>query len=130
MKILVCGSRWWTDEEWIRRVLSQYPADTVIVHGDNGYYHYNDDGDWVLYRGADKLADKVAKSLGMTTLPFPYLSEFGKSGGIKRNIQMLDENPDIELVICFHEDLYGSTGSKHMVTIAKKAGIPVEIYGC
>jgi hypothetical protein len=38
---------------------------------------------------------------------------------------MLAAKPD--LVLAFHADLAHSKGTKHMVGIARKAGIPVEI---
>ena len=48
-------------------------------------------------------------------------TKLGKSAGPLRNQQMLDENPDIELVLAFP----GGVGTKDMISRAKKAGIKV-----
>lgn len=68
MRVLVCGSTRWADAEAIRRELEQLPAETVLIHGDNGY---DDRGralwgrpDALAVCGADKLAGAIGASLG------------------------------------------------------------------
>lgn len=34
-----------------------------------------------------------------------------------------------DLVLAFHDDLESSSGTKDMLTIARKAGVPVEVIG-
>lgn len=51
MRVLVCGSRHWTDPAPIRAVLAALPADTVVVHG--------------AAPGADTLAATLAKARGL-----------------------------------------------------------------
>jgi len=112
MKILVCGCRTWLDEETIKKVLSQYGPDTVIIQGEA--------------RGADITAKRVAEELKMTVIGFPAeWDKFGRRAGIIRNIQMLDTNPD--LVIAFHNFLPNSKGTKHTVTEAINRGIKVDL---
>lgn len=117
MRILVCGDRNWNDYSKIENVLKNYPKDTVIIHGD--------------CRGADKIADYVAKKYGMTVEKYPVTKEewnkFGRGAGPLRNKRMLTEgNPD--KVIAFHPNLDDSKGTKNTVTQAKRYGIPVELY--
>lgn len=57
LKVLVTGSRNWTDVEAIRRDLSGFPADTLIIHG--------------AARGADAIANRVAKEYGYSIARFP-----------------------------------------------------------
>jgi hypothetical protein len=55
---------------------------------------------------------------------YPYLSEYGKRGGLIRNRQMIDEwKPDA--VVAFP----GGRGTAHCVTRAKSQGIPVWEVG-
>lgn len=124
MKILVTGSRTWTDETIIIRELSKFPVGTIIVHG--------------AARGADSLVDKVAKSFGHITRPYPVTTNdwntLGPRAGVLRNSAMLkQENPDkhgvgIDLCLAFTDDyLENSRGTNDMVKKAMQAGIKVKI---
>lgn len=108
MKILVCGGRDYTDEERVREVLSEFAPDTIVVHGSA--------------KGADSLADKVARELGMPSRPYPAdWDAYGLAAGPKRNQEMLDkEKPD--LVIAFP----GGTGTRDMVNRSKRQGFKVR----
>ncbi len=113
MRLLICVGREWKDITLIESVLKEYPSDTTVIHGD--------------CRGADKLSGIVAEKLGMKVIPFPAdWNKFGRGAGIIRNQQMLDEGKPNE-VIAFHLDINNSKGTLDMVTIAKKAGIPVRL---
>lgn len=80
-------------------------------------------------RGADLMAKDWAISRGIPVDPYP--AQWEKYGGRRkgnpagpiRNQRMLDEGQP-EYVIAFHRNPSASKGSKHMVTIAGKAGIP------
>ena|SRR5260221_10634670 len=113
MRVLVCGDRDWTEPETIADRLSKLPKDTVIIEGEA--------------RGADSLGKKEALRLGLLVLAFPAQWDIhGKAAGPIRNQKMLKEGkPD--LVLAFHNDIEHSKGTKHMVQIARKAGVPVEI---
>lgn len=119
-KALVCGDREWTDEFKMRRRLEALAREShthpiarwEIIHGD--------------CRGADRLADRVARLLGLTVRPFPAdWEKYGKAAGPIRNREMLDTNPD--LVIAFHPRLARSRGTYDTVMEANRRGIPVEI---
>lgn len=116
MTILVCGDRNWSKREPIERELNKFPKDTKIVHG--------------ACRGADSLAGYVARRLGFINIKeYPaQWKEFGKSAGPIRNRQMLSEEPDISLVMAFHEHIEQSTGTKDMLAIAEKAGIETKLF--
>jgi len=110
MRLLICGDRNYHQIENIRDLLEVYgPSDTVI-HG--------------ACRGADHLAGVVAASKGIPVEVYPAdWSQYGKAAGMIRNQQMIDEGkPD--MVVGFHDDLHLSKGTKGMLRIAKKAGIP------
>lgn len=113
--VLVTGSREWTDPEPIRRELASLPANSILLHGNA--------------RGVDRLADQLARELGLDVRPRPADWEvYGRGAGIVRNKQMLAEGPDI--VLAFHPNLAEARGTKHMVEIARKAGVPVrEVSG-
>lgn len=116
MRVIVCGSRDWTDTKVILERLKQLPADTMVMTGG--------------CRGADRIADELIRWSDhlwylRTDVHFAEWEEHGKSAGPIRNQKMLDRGPD--LVIAFHPDIESSKGTKHMVSIARAAGVPVEI---
>jgi len=78
--------------------------------------------------GADRMAGEIGGLIGYWVLDFPAdWRQHGKAAGPIRNRQMLREGqPD--LVIAFHDDLSASKGTRDMVRIARKAGIPVLVY--
>lgn len=112
MRVLVCGSRTWTDVEAIGRELACFPGDTTIIHG--------------AAKGADAIAETIASQLGFKLLVFPAFWETeGRAAGPLRNLRMLAEGqPD--LVLAFHKA--GSKGTAHMIRAAEFAGIEVRIY--
>ncbi|RLB30781.1 MAG: hypothetical protein DRH11_14310 [Deltaproteobacteria bacterium] len=115
MKVLITGSRYWSNWKLMNSRLSRLPHDTLIIHGG--------------CRGADRMADQIARKIGLPT-PRVYPANwdtYGKGAGPIRNQQMLDENPDIDLVIAFHEDIAKSKGTRDMIRKAKKKGLRVEI---
>jgi hypothetical protein len=115
MRVIVCGSRDWTDEQVIYGRLLQLPDSSVVITGG--------------CRGADAIAaDLVHTSslLALSSETFPAdWKTHGKAAGPIRNRHMLDAGCD--LVIAFHPDIESSKGTKHMVDIAGTAGVSVEI---
>jgi len=113
MKVIICGSRYWTNVDLVIDRLMDLPEDTVIIHGN--------------CKGADMLAAALALSLELKVIAYPAdWKRYGDSAGPKRNEQMLKENPD--LIIAFHNNLRRkSKGTKDMVLLALDAGIPVEV---
>jgi hypothetical protein len=114
MKILVTGSREWCDEALVRRHLARYPKETVLVHGDA--------------HGADRIAAKIAKSLGFIVRPYPAAWEtLGRAAGGVRNQEMLDkehlDREPIDVALAFHDDQGLGKGTRDMVARLVKAKI-------
>lgn len=111
MRILICGDRNWTNQDLIYKELEGYKLDpkvTTIIHG--------------ACRGADRLAGRAARCLGLDVKEFPAdWKKYGNAAGPIRNTQMLDEKPN--LVLAFHNDIENSKGTKDMVKKARKAGV-------
>jgi hypothetical protein len=124
MKLLVCGSRDWTDREtirkWLIRVLSSQPdvpfRNHVLVHG--------------AARGADSIAAQEAAALDVQVHPYPADWASGKGAGPRRNQAMLDaEHPDLVLAFtdAIRKEGWRFTGTGDCVARAVEAGIRVTI---
>lgn len=110
-KILVCGSRDWTDTAAIHQRLNQLLGPVTVIHG--------------AAKGADRIAANWAALKGHETQAFPAdWTRHGKRAGILRNLEMLDRNPD--LVIAFQ--IGNSHGTQHTINEARRHGIPVEVH--
>lgn len=120
MRLLVCGSRTWRDEDLIADVLSDYAAerDVEVIHG--AQVSVGPDGERF---GADYLADRVAKLYGFQVRAFPANWKRGRKAGPERNRRMLDEAPD--KVIAFWDGRSRGTGGT--IAEARRRAIPVEI---
>lgn len=110
MRVLVCGSRHFNDYNLLSEVLNKHDITCIIEGGA---------------RGADTLARKWAdeKDLECET----YMAEwdtYGKAAGPIRNQHMLDWGEPALIIAFLAPD---SRGTKHMISIAQKAGIPVKI---
>jgi hypothetical protein len=114
MKVLVCGSRDWPYPMAVtERILDLAEAhpDALVIHGG--------------CRGADMRVEGAAMVCNLQTKVFPAeWRRFGRKAGPLRNLQMLDEKPD--LVIAFQCN--GSRGTQHTINEARKRGIPVEVF--
>ncbi len=110
MRLLICGSRNWTDRDIILRAVKKRNP-SVIIEGE--------------CQGADKLAASVAEELGIPVEKFPAdWAKHGRRAGPIRNQQMLDEGkPDYVLAFPAKE----SRGTWDMVRRAEKAGIEIEV---
>lgn len=118
MRVLVTGDRNWTWKGIIQEQLhslkeEDYFDPLVVVHG--------------AARGADTLAGEAAATLGLLVEAHPARwEEHGRAAGPIRNREML--NSGIDLVLAFHSDLASSKGTKDMVFIANKEGVPVRLF--
>lgn len=112
MRVLFCGSRSWNDIEAVANIMQKLPKGTVIIHGDA--------------RGADTIADVVARELGFEVLKFPVTKDdwekFGKGAGHRRNKQMLDEGGP-NLVVAFVDLLSTTNGTSGMIDLAETFGV-------
>lgn len=111
MRVLVCGSRHYRDQERINRELSVIGNISEIVHGGA--------------RGADTCAETFARDRGLPYSRFDANWElYGRAAGPIRNRRMLEEGkPD--LVVAFLAP--HSRGTKNMIEQAEKAGVPVKV---
>lgn len=115
MRVLVCGSREWTDGDHIYKVLkAMSPQIKLIIQGGA--------------RGADLFALAAAKKLRLPYVTFEAdWEKHGKAAGPIRNAQMLrDAKPT--LVLIFHEEFGLGKGSKDMYDRAFFEGLPIRIY--
>lgn len=110
-RVLICGSRSWADIHAIRMRLLRLPPTATVMHGGAP--------------GADRTAAWLAEDFGFTVEEHPAdWKTHGKRAGIIRNLEMLDQNPD--LVIAFWDG--ESRGTAHTISAAKERGIPVEVH--
>lgn len=124
MKVLVTGSRGWRDEGlihatlcWYKTLAEEVGEELIVIHGH-------------CKSGADALADRVAKRMGMVAgedlIRVPALwAAYGKRAGPIRNQRMLDDHrPDV--VIAFRA-AGKSNGTDDMIDRAKKADVKVHV---
>ena len=114
LRVLVCGSRTFSDQHVIGAVLDGVGAfhdwKITVIHG--------------AAKGADYLANGWAASNDVPVLPFAaQWNLYGKRAGFLRNTQMLEEGqPDVVWAFV-DKPLAESKGTKMMVDIARKAGV-------
>lgn len=117
MRVIVCGSRHWSDRKAIADKLYELVTernlrfpDPVIVHG--------------AARGADRLAEDEAGKAGLLTEGHPAdWDAYGKRAGLIRNEHMARLGAD--LCVAFWDGR--SNGTAHMINTARNHGIPVEV---
>ncbi len=110
MRVLVTGSRYWTDVTTIEKELTGLPIETTIVHGGA--------------KGADTIADVIATEMGFKVEVFPAnWEQYGRAAGPIRNREMLLTNPD--LVLAFLKP--ASKGTKDCIKQAKARKIKVKV---
>lgn len=147
LRILVTGSRRWTDRAMIRRALEREfecvagyveLSEITVVHGAQGVYKRDENGVLKLDCGADMMADEEAKALGMCTHPIPADWEgpcdascnhgprrmrgrisYCQEAGFRRNQLLVDTRPDTTLGF----PLGASPGTRDCMRRSKAAGI-------
>lgn len=115
VRVLVTGSRSWTDREVIRQALASIPVvhraltrNVTVVHG--------------AARGADTIAAEEATKLGMAVEAHPADWErHGKAAGPIRNGEMVALGADVVLAF----PLGRSVGTRDCMRRAQRAGIAV-----
>lgn len=129
MRILVTGSRDWTDAQTIAHALRQAaddtpPADITLVHGD-------------CPTGADEIAAHFAHLLGWRPEPHPAdWDRHGRRAGPLRNEYMVSLGADLCLAFigpctsprCIRTDPHPSHGASGCAELAEAAGIPTRRY--
>jgi hypothetical protein len=131
LRILISGSRDWSDPGSMRRAVQSYLSEhrdrasvgVVLVHG--GAAH-----------GADRLASDLADACGFEQEVYPALwDEHGKPAGVIRNIEMVKSHPDVVLAFacscrkseCAKLSVHPSHGTAHLVKTARVAGLPMMV---
>jgi hypothetical protein len=111
MRILVCGSRNWSDAVAIETAIAARSSSPTIIHGGA--------------TGADEIAHGLARMHGWPVEVYPAdWQQHGKAAGPLRNQKMLDEGkPDVVLAFPVKD----SRGTWDMIRRARAAGIPMEI---
>lgn len=110
MRVVVTGSRGWTDEGAIYVRVASLPPGTTIVVGDA--------------RGADQIAAEAAFLHDLHVERWPaWWDKYGKRAGLYRNVEMVKSGPD--LVLAFWDGK--SRGTAHCISVARARGIPVEV---
>ena len=116
-KVLICGSRDYTDYETFskiaQQILKEYSSIEIISGGA---------------RGADALAERFAKEYSYKIQVFPAdWDKHGKKAGMIRNNQMIKEikTCDTPIVIAFWDGK--SKGTKNTINLAKKENIHTYI---
>jgi len=118
-RILVTGSRDWTDRNVIRTALVDAwinlgrPMNAVLVQGE---CHLG---------GADQIAAEIWRGWGLPVEGHP--AEMGPDGhvlGPKRNAHMVSLGADL----CLAFPLPSSRGTRNCMCLAREAGIPVHVY--
>lgn len=124
MRILITGSRTWSDHNAIRAALAEVAhqawlgrqetmEDHTVVHGA------------CPYGGADVIAAGAAESLGMEVEAHPAdWATRGKAAGPIRNQHMVDLGADV----CLAFPTASSRGTWDCVRRAKAAGIPIIVH--
>lgn len=116
MRVLVTGSRFYTDQLTLYTTLDQYHTKhtfTVLIHGGA--------------KGVDTLAGLWGYRHNIEVRPFmANWKQYGRSAGAMRNQKMIDVAKP-ELVIAF--PLINSIGTIDMIHKAKAANIPTIIIG-
>jgi hypothetical protein len=120
LRLLVCGSRTWTDAtllaEAVEQTVAEYGqgrAGVVLIEGNA--------------RGADRLAGVLARARGWELEVYPAdWQRHGRAAGMRRNARMLREGRPERVIACA-DDLAASRGTADMVRRARGAGIPVLV---
>lgn len=111
MRVLVCGSRRWTDGRRIAAHLATLPMGTTVVVGGAV--------------GADHLAAREAHGLGLKVeVHAADWARHGRRAGVLRNLEMLDSG--VDLVLAFWDGV--SKGTQHTISEARNRGIPVRVH--
>lgn len=124
MRLLITGSRDWTDQPTIGNLIVAVMTEFAVEHG----LDWNNP-DWVTIvhgdcpTGADAMADEFARKFGYKVESHPADWSVGKKAGYIRNKKMVDLGADVCLAFIKNN----SKGATMTVDLAQKAGIKTTI---
>jgi hypothetical protein len=112
-RVLITGSRTWTDTTVLRAALAQmWHPDTILVSG-------------ACPRGADHLAEQCWTRWDGTVEQWPAdWHHHGRSAGFRRNLAMVAAGADVCLAFIHAH----SPGASHCAAAARRAGIPTTVH--
>ena len=115
IKVIVAGGRGFTDREGLLKAfhdfMEPYKNEQIVIVSGGA-------------RGADAIGEWIGKEYGITTVIMrAQWDKFGKSAGYRRNEQMAQYAT--HLLAAWDG---ASKGTKHMIDIATKAGLTVQIH--
>jgi hypothetical protein len=114
MKIIIAGSRNFTDYQTLKKCCDQILQDQTDIEIVSGAH----------YKGADKLGEQYAKERAYKLTQFPAdWKRFGRAAGPKRNEQMANY---ANALIAFWDG--ESKGTKHMIKLAKNNNLEIYMY--
>lgn len=114
-RVVICGSRDFTDWEMFKRCLEDTRKSITIGSIISGGC-----------RGADTLAKRYAIEFGIAFKEYPAdWRTYGKSAGAIRNQEMVD---NCDCVIAFVAESSSSVGTKMTIRFAEKSGRCVFIH--
>ena len=110
MRVLICGSRQWTDRKTIEAFVGLLRPDTTIIEGESA--------------GVDKLAAEAARWCNLNVEEYPAdWKQYGLGAGAIRNQQMIDEGkPDVVVAFALTPI---TPGTADMIACARRVGTPV-----
>jgi len=111
VRVAIVGSRHGADLEMVEHYVWGLPAGTIIVSGGAA--------------GVDRTAVLYAKRCGYEVTEWkPEYDKYGKRAPLVRNASIVN---DCDRLVAFVRH-GGSSGTAHVVGLARKAGKPVEVY--
>lgn len=112
-RVLITGSRTWTDRALIRAALAQaWEPGTILVSGG-------------CPKGADALCEACWSAWGGQVERHPAdWDTYGRRAGFLRNAAMVQAGADLCLAFIRNE----SAGASHTADLAQRAGIPTKIF--
>lgn len=112
MRLLISGSRNWTDTKYIECILDKFDVDTLI-HG----------GCW---KGVDKICNDIALERGWKTeIYIANWDKYGRAAGPIRNKKMvMESNADFAVLFCKNK----SSGTMNTLKHIENANIPYYLY--
>ena len=115
MRLIVAGSRTFSDWPLMRKTLDEYIGDrkdVIIISGT--------------CRGADRMGEAYAQTKNLSVERYPAdWDRYGKRAGWLRNNEMADNADEVIVFMC-----HNSKGSKMMMNIATSRGMPCKVVNC